>query len=421
MTILYDFVFLLCVLFYLPIYLFKRKFHYDFSSRLGVLPKVLELNRPIWIHAVSVGEAMAIRGILDGLRLTFPEKRFVISTVTPTGNKVVKGIAGPNDFITYLPLDFSFIVKKVIDKINPALFIIAETEIWPNLISYLNKKHIPIAIVNARVSDSSFKGYLAIKYLLKPVLSKVNLFCAQTERDSARFLRLGVNPESLHVTGNLKFDLKAELKKEDLGLKRKLGLKPENKLLVAGSTHREEEAMVLNAYKELLSEFNGLRLLIAPRHPERASEIADLVVSSGFKPLRISKLAQVDDNPKQENSVFILDTVGDLVAFYALADIVFVGGSLVNKGGHNILEPAALGKPVLFGPHMFNFKDITDLFLKNNACIMVIDQAQLKNGIRDLLVIPEKRQALGEKGLSLTLRNQGATKRTLEYLKGLLL
>ncbi len=235
MFIIYDLIFLVFAVFYLPVFLFKRKMHAGFAMRLGVLPKNLNLDRPIWIHAVSVGEAMAIKLLLEGLREVYPAKRFVISTVTPTGNKIAKGIAKENDFVTYLPLDFSFIVRRVLDKINPGLFVIAETEIWPNLIYSLYNRNIPMVVVNARISDASFRGYSAGKFLLRSLLNKISLFCVQTGRDAGRFSRLGVRDKKIKITGNMKFDavevvLAPEKNYADWRIK--LGLANEEKLLV---------------------------------------------------------------------------------------------------------------------------------------------------------------------------------------------
>ena len=207
MFIIYDLIILVFALVYLPIYLLKRKFHLDFKMRLGILPPGLELHRPIWIHAVSVGEVMAARNLIKKLRIAYPDKRLFITTVTLTGNKIAKNIARRTDLISYFPLDISFIVRSVVDKIKPSLFIIMETEIWPNLIAYLYQKKIPIILVNARISDRSFRGYLSIKFLLKPLLNKINLFCVQTQMDAQRLMRLGVVKNRIEITGNMKFDV----------------------------------------------------------------------------------------------------------------------------------------------------------------------------------------------------------------------
>lgn len=436
MFILYDLIFLVVAIICLPRYLFRRKFHRGFLRRLGILPKDLKLDRPIWIHAVSVGEVMAVRGLLEQLRVNYPAKSFVISTVTPTGNKIARGLAQPDDFITYLPLDFSFIVKNVIERINPEIFIIAETELWPNLVGYLYRKHIPVVLVNGRISDVSFKGYLAIKSLLRSIFNKVSLFCVQTSLDGERFSALGVPQNKIRVSGSMKFDV-ADLKKDTTDYtdkkstdctdyKQKLGLEENEKLLVAGSTHSGEEEIILRVYKELLDEFPDLRLLIAPRHPERAKELAKFVSSEGFSYAFISNLERTTPHPLRQagqdagrTTVFILDTIGQLLSFYSLADIVFVGGSLIRKGGHNILEPASLSKPILFGPHMFNFRDIAQLFLRNNAAILVRNKEELKEKIKYLLGNPRAMDELGKRAKALILENQGATLRNLETIKNL--
>lgn len=418
MFIIYDLIFLLFAVIYLPIYLFKGKFHPGFGMRLGILPQNIQLNRPIWIHAVSVGEVMAAKYLIEKLRIAYPDRRFVISTVTPTGNKIAKTIAKEADFVAYLPLDLGFIVKSVVDRINPLLFVAMETEIWPNLISYLYKKNIPVVIVNARISDRSFKGYLSIKLLLRPILDKINLFCVQTQTDAERLARLGVLRDRIQITGNMKFDNLAQ-GRDSADYRLKLGLKDDEKFIVAGSTHDGEEEIILDVYKDLLADFPTLKLLIAPRHPERTNQIEKIVIKNGFNSLRVSQLNSKLPTPNSQ-PIFILDTVGQLLDFYRIADIVFVGGSLIRKGGHNILEPAALGKPVVFGPHMFNFRDIASLFLENRAGILVRDKEGLKVNIRGLLNNPERIGELSRNARSLILQNQGATVRNLEYIKTIL-
>jgi len=418
MSIIYDLVFFAVVIIYLPIYLFKNKFHRGFFLRLGILPKNLALDRPIWIHAVSVGEAMAVRGLADELRKALPNKKLVISTVTSTGNKIAKGMAGEGDFVTYLPLDLGFIVRNVIDRINPSVFIIAETELWPNLISYLYRKNIPAIVVNGRISDSSFRGYLAIRFLIKPILNKITVFCAQANRDAQRLISLGVSKNKINITGNMKFDFKdyADLKKDYTDYKLRLYLGSKERLWVAGSTHPGEEEIILGVYKELSEKIPDLRLLIAPRHPERAAQVEKLIIQYNFKPVRISQLDTTSHIPAP-TPVFILDTVGQLINYYAIADIVFVGGSLVKTGGHNILEPASLAKPVIFGPHMHNFRDIAELFLINNAAIQVHNQEELKINIIYLLRNSSKITKLCQRAKELILQNQGATRRNLEFIK----
>lgn len=417
--LLYDLIFFALAIVYAFVYLFKGKFHKGFSLRLGILPKNLDLDRPVWVHAVSVGEMMSVRNFIDGLRKNYPGRKFVISTGTPTGNKIAKGIAKETDFVTYLPLDFSFIVSRVIKRINPLFVVIAETEIWPNFISRLRKNNIPVVVVNARISDKSFEGYKKIKFLIKPILNKISLFCAQTQTDAQRLGCLGVDKDKIKVTGNMKFDTTDGTDKrttDGTDKKKIMGLRGEDKLWVAASTHQGEEDIILSVYKAVLADFPHLRLLIAPRHPEHSGQIQILIRKYGFIPVLISKMhpASIIQHPA---SVFILDTIGGLMGFYQIADIVFVGGSLVKKGGHNILEPASFAKPIIFGPYMFNFRDISELFISNNAAIRVKTKDEFYAAIKELLMNKAKADSLGEKALNLIEQNQKATQRNIDSLK----
>lgn len=415
MFILYDLTFILFMLAVLPVYLFKGKFHRGFIRRFGVLPKGIRFDRPIWIHAVSVGEVISVRKLIEGLRKVYPEKNFVISTVTPTGNKIARSIAGDFDFVTYLPFDISFITNYVIKKIKPCIFIIAETEIWPNLISTLHQREVPIAVLNARISDASFKGYSTIRYLIKPILDKINIFCAQSQSDSLKLTALGVNPAKIRVTGNMKFDQDMGSAHDPNIYRKLLGLKKDDILFVAGSTHPKEEGALLKVYRSLLVSFPNLRLLLAPRHPERSEKINSLVKSQSLSPKKVSELEQ--DKCLKDNAVFILDTIGDLAKFYSAADIVFVGGSLIKKGGHNILEPAFLNKPVIFGPFMFNFRDITQEFLKNKAALQVFNLDGLSSGIKELLYNAPKVNTLIKNAQLVIASNRGATDKNILLIR----
>lgn len=422
MFILYDLAFLIFVICYLPVFLFKKKMHPGFLMRLGFFPKHLKLDRPIWVHAVSVGEVMAVRHLIEELRLTYPDKRFFITTVTATGNKITRAITKEGDYASYLPLDLGFIVKKIVDKVQPSIFIIVETELWPSLISYLYKKNVPIMVVNGRISDKSFRGYLSVKLLLKPFLNKVRLFCVQSDSDAQRLRRLGVLDHKIQITGNMKFDIVdyINLKKDYQDYRPRLGLSTKEKLLVVGSTHPGEEEIILNVYRDLLKDYPGLRILIAPRHPERVPEVEKIVAKLGLEPLRISKLSGSLGHGVAGSPVFILDTVGQLLSFYAVSDIVFVGGSLIRKGGHNILEPASQGKPILFGPYMFNFRDIAELFRKNQACVLVHNEQELKEGIIELLNNTSFADNLGRKARNLVSQYKGATGKNADYIRDIL-
>jgi len=405
--------------------------HPGFRMRLGILPKDREYNRPVWIHSVSVGETISVKHLIEALRADLPQKRFVISTVTATGNKIAKAIAAEGDFVTYLPLDLSFIVRKVIDRINPSIFIITETEFWPNLIYYLSRENIPIIVVNGRISDNSFKGYLCIKSLIGPLLNRIDTFCVQTQKDADRLSALGVIRSKIKITGNMKFDIKVkdytELKRDYTDYRMRFGLNAQDRLFIAASTHQGEEEIILSVYQRLLQEVVNIKLLIVPRHPERAAAIEKIIDKYNFSPQRISYLSSTAGSALQHvpqapdrTAVFILDTVGQLMYFYAISDIVFVGGSLVKKGGHNILEPASLSKPMLIGPHMFNFLDITNLFLKANAVIMVRDAGELKTNIRELLRNESKMNGLGQMAKGIILKNRGATLKNKEIITKIL-
>ncbi|MCX5712266.1 MAG: 3-deoxy-D-manno-octulosonic acid transferase, partial [Candidatus Omnitrophica bacterium] len=451
--------FLLVCIIYLPVYIFKRKFHTDFGVRFGKIPKDLDLGRPIWVHAVSVGEAMSIRELVAELRQEFPALRFVVSTVTPTGNNIAKSFARQQDFVTYLPFDLSFIVNKVIRRINPKVFIIVETELWPNLIRCFFKNKIPIVVVNCRISDSSFGGYKAFKFIFKPLLKKISLFCCQSKQDALRLEMIGADKNKIRVTGNMKFDLKVANTSFGGSI---LKLGDNEELLVAGSTHPGEEEIILRIYKDLRKAHPELRLLIAPRRPERSDQICRIVRDAGFYPQLISNFCHCEEaegrllrlsslrgafyatkqsqrqarnrlrNPNSEiasapavprndsDSVFILDTIGKLVSFYAIADIVFMGGTMIKKGGHNIIEPAALGKPVIFGPHMFNFRDIAAQFVQSNCAILAHDENELEEKLSFLLDNPESATELGRRAQALVISNRGATHRNIESIKSVL-
>jgi 3-deoxy-D-manno-octulosonic-acid transferase len=420
MFIIYNLIAFIFVLVYFPFYLLRGKFHRGFVRRLGFLPANLNLDSPIWIHAVSVGEAVAIKGLVGELRKAYPEKKLVISTVTTTGNKIAQGLIQDCDFLTYLPLDFSFIVKSVLQRINPCMFIIAETEIWPNLINCLTQQKIPVITVNGRISDSSYAGYRAIKLFIRPILRKMRQFCVQSDTDALRLQDLGVDKTRIQVTGNVKFDLnlKSAAGPDGLAYRSKLWLRQDDKLLVCGSTHPQEEELILKAYKELLLSFPKLKLLIAPRHPERSCDIGKLARRRGFMPVFISGISGACPTCVN-NPVFILDIIGELLNYYAAADIVFVGGSLVKTGGHNIIEPASLKKPVIFGPHMFNFRDISELFLKNQAALMVHNHKELAGKIKEILGSNLMAKGLVERAYKLITENSGATLRNLQIIKQL--
>jgi len=414
MLILYDILYILFTICYLPILIVRGKLHRGFLMRLGIFPqeifKKIAGKKVIWLHTVSVGEAGAASELVKYLKEDYPEHRLVISTVTKSGNRIAQGLIGLQDAVIYSPLDIGFIVRRVINSIKPQAFIVAETEIWPNLTVGLARAKVPIILVNGRISSGSFRGYQIIRPFLRGVLRKFNLFCMQTTGDAQRIIELGAQKDKVKVTGNMKFDIGSS----DAGHSLELGLKENEQLFIAGSTHRGEEKIVLEVYKELIKSHPNLRLLIAPRHIERTKEIETLISKLGFYSQRISRLE------KGLRTVFILDTIGQLKNLYSLADIVFVGGSLIAHGGQNPIEPAVFGKAIIFGPHMFNFSDLAGAFRDKDAVIMVKNAKELRGAALQILNDDRLRENLGKKAKELIRENTGASFRNAQLIKELI-
>ncbi len=402
---LYDIGFAIFSLFYLPALIFRGKLHGDFLERFGVYSNekrahLAQAKDAIWIQAVSVGEVALCRSFIPRIRETFPRRTIIFSTITKTGNDLAKKLFANDAVIIYFPLDFSFIVKKVIALARPKMYIMVETEIWPNFLKAIARNNVPAILINGRISDRSFGKYKLVKPFLRNTLENINSFCMQSKVDANRIIELGARPETVRGTGNMKFDIQVKESQKD------------NELLVAGSTHSGEEDMVIEAYKDLVKKFPRLKLLIAPRHIERSSEVAAIAGKYGFAPVFMSK--DEGRGMRDEGRIYILDSIGKLNDFYSIASIVFVGGSLVKHGGQNPIEPAVYGKPVIFGPHMFNFKSIASAFLEKNAAIQVSDRKELAPVIEDLLMHAKKREELGQRAKQVIIENRGATERNLD-------
>ena len=418
MTI-YDISFFVFSIIYLPYLAVKGKAHKDFMQRFGKLSpdfKEVSLRKPVWIHAVSVGEVLAVKNFVESFQKRFPKQKIILSTTTKTGNAVAGKVLNSDVLKFYFPLDFSFVVKRVVDFINPSILIITETEIWPNLILELSKRRLPIVLVNGRISDKSFKGYQKIKFFFEKILKKINLFCMQTTESAERIKALGAAPSSVRTTGNMKFDVR-ELSQQEKSMP---NLELSDKLIVAGSTHAGEEEIVLEVYKELLEAFDNLKLLIAPRHINRAEAIKKKLEQYGFEGILMSQLEKRAHKALSKKTVLILDTLGELKHLYSLATIVFMGGSLIKRGGHNIIEPAISGKPIVFGPYMFNFKDMARSFLENNAAVEVKNKKALKETLQLLLKDENRRTALGRNAKGLIGKSRGATERNIDAVALLL-
>ena len=368
-----------------------------------------------WIHAVSVGEAIAAAPLVEGLRRRWPALPLVVSTVTETGARVVRqrftGLASHR----YLPLDFPGASRRVIASIRPAFFVGMETELWPNLLRTLAARGVPAMVANGRLSDRSFRRYRLVRGAMRRVLADVSVFGMQSDEDARRVIALGATPERVVVTGNVKHEaLPDPAGAADLW-RRLAGLAPRQMVWIAGSTHRGEEGGVLDAHVAARATRPDLALIIAPRHPERVGEVISLVTARGFTAVRRSELPGAV--PDRATTVIVLDTVGELAQLYSIADVVFVGGSLAPFGGHNMLEPAARAKPVLFGPHTTNFRDAATLLLDSEGGRLVHDSRELGVELIRLLDDPLLRATSGEKAHAAVAAQHGAVGLTLELIE----
>ena len=406
----------------LPWFLWKGrssgKYLRTFRERMGRLPVYLNLDgdRSIWIHAVSVGEVLAARPLVPSLRARFPNHRIFLSTTTLTGNEVAKKSVRGLDGLFFAPFDFPHAVRRALEVVNPSLLVLVETELWPNLIHEASRRGARVVLVNGRISPRSFPRYKRMRRFLSRVLSEIDLFLMQGETHAERIRAMAAPADRVRVTGNLKFDA-VEVGRPPERLVRLLHAGSPRPLWVAGSTVDGEEQLVLSAFHRVRERVPHARLLLAPRHPERFGLVPGLVEAAGFRCLRRSAL---DPGAWAGGEVLLLDTLGELAQIYSLASVVFVGGSLVPAGGHNILEPAVAGKPVVVGPHMENFQEIADAFRAEGALVQVGSADELGREIAALLLDEPRRRDLGERARSLVGRNRGAVSRTTDALVPLL-
>jgi 3-deoxy-D-manno-octulosonic-acid transferase len=422
---LYDIGFFIFSVIYLPTLVFKGKLHREFSERFGryapAKERALLCGRDrIWIQAVSVGEVAVCKSLIPLLKNNFPGRDLVISTITKTGNDLAKKLFSKDAVIIYFPLDFGFTVRRAVKYIKPALYIMVETEIWPNLLKELSLNSIPSVMINGRISDRSIGKYRLVKPFLKNVLSEISAFCMQDTVDAERVISLGAPPDRVKVTGNMKFDAEvpASIETPDI-IRRNLCLNAEDALFVAGSTHEGEEEIIVEAFKELIPEFPKLKLLIAPRHIDRVGAIEGVIKRCGFGSVRVSEL-KGSNVVNRERQILILDKIGHLNEAYSIATIVFVGGSLIRHGGQNPVEPAVMGRAILFGPHMFNFKYITNALLEEGAALQVSGREDMVKNLNMLLKDPPKRAEIGDNAKRVIARNRGATKKNLEKMSEVL-
>jgi len=390
------------------------------AGRLGRVPDELRAavagRNVIWLHAVSVGEVMAATQLIRELRAALPGWVIAVSTTTATGQRLARErLSGSPVF--YLPLDFAFVIRRYLRVLHPKTLVLMESELWPNLIDQCAREGIPVAVVNARISDRSLPRYLRLRRLWQPLLEKISLYLAQSQENADRLVRIGAPADRVQATGNLKYDVRTA-KANALTESLRSNLPTDAAVIVCGSTLEGEERMLLDAWPTVLSAAPSTVMVLAPRHPDRFSIVAALIAERGFRALKASEFRQ-QPLPVLPGSVFLLDTIGDLASIYSLGTLAFVGGSLIPSGGHNPLEPAQFGVPVLVGPSFQNFREIVDAMQSSDA-IRIVPAEALAATIVDMLRHTSEAQSMGERGRAVFEAQSGATPRTIEALLKLL-
>jgi len=426
--LLYNILLYLVALPLLPFHLlrmlFRGKTRQGVRERFGFFAdgrfSALQGRKVLWIHAVSVGETRAAVPLVKALKKRFPEYALVMSNMTETGRAVAEGIQ-EIDHRIYFPYDFPWVMERVFRRLAPDLAVIVETEIWPNFMRSASRRGVPVVLVNGRISDRSFPRYRRMRFCVEPVIRQFALMCMQSDLDAERIVAMGAPTERVEVTHNLKFDMQAGgLSRVEPGeIRRKFRLPDGCGIWVAASTHAGEEEQVLEAYRRLLLDGVELLLILVPRHPDRCRAVGELLASRDLSFVLRSEIAkETADLPS--GRVLLVDSIGEVLEFYTVADLVFVGGSLVPVGGHNVLEASLLGKPVLFGPHMHNFKEISRLLIEARGGVSVTGVDELYQRAAGLLADPELGRAMGAGGYALLEENRGATEHTVKAIEGML-
>jgi len=409
-----------------PYFLYQALRHNKYvgsiAQRLGYLPVSFNLDgdESIWVHAVSVGEVLSARPLISELRACYPKLRLFLSTTTLTGQQLARRSVPDVDAVFYFPFDWTITARRTLNVVKPRLFVMTETEIWPNLLRECTRRGVRTLMVNGRISYRSFPRYRLIRPFMKRVLADIDRFCVQGEETSRRLIELGADPARIIVTGSLKFDSLESSPTPGRGRERVLRffrVPPTRPVIIAGSTLKGEEAPVIRAFNRVRASGVNALLVIAARHPERFDEVERLCRHEGLTVVRRTELP-IDADPRAD--AVVLDTIGELAQLYQIATVVFVGGSLVPAGGHNILEPALYGKPVVFGPHMQNFGEIAETFLSNGAAIQIRTAGELQETMLSLIGDPVRRARVGAAARALVESNRGARDRTLAVIRDLL-
>ena len=412
----YHFIWTCLVIVSLPLILFTKR--QRIFERLGMrLRAPAPKKGSIWIHALSVGEVLSAQPLVRAVRDGHPGKDIVLTVTTAQGQEIArKALQGEVNALLTMPVDFWWSIRRVVNFIRPSLFVLVETDIWPGLIAYLKKRGIKTVLVNGRISPRTFRSYRRFRFLTRIMLSSVEVYLMQSDLDKDRLLQIGIGEEKVKTVGNIKFDRDWEPMGEE-EYKRwlsTLSLESENEIWVAGSTHQGEEHIILEVFERLRRLFPALRLIIAPRRVERAEEVKTVVMKKGFKSILKSELPT---NGKPYD-VLILDTLGELERIYGIGKINFVGGSLTPVGGHNLLEPASLGKPVLFGPHTHNFVLMSQLLIEAGGGKRIKDGEELFETVKELLMDTEASSRMGRNAKEFVEKSRGALGRVMEYIGG---
>jgi 3-deoxy-D-manno-octulosonic-acid transferase len=378
----------------------------NLGHRVGLVPG---MSGPvIWVHTASVGEVIAAGPLVRRLLSRGLEARILITAMTDTGLAQARKMFGSSVDYAYVPLDTPGSIHRFLKRVDPRILVILETEIWPNMIRQCRRRDVPVFLINARLSERSAHGYERVKSLSAPVMQSITWVAAQAQPDTERFRRIGVEASQVEVTGSVKFDVDIpdDVREASMGLRAKFGPRP---VWIAGSTHGGEDEQVLAAHREILEQYSEALLILVPRHPDRFESVAQMAESQGFAVVRRST-----GQEPEAAQVYVGDTMGELMMLYGASDMAFVGGSLIKRGGHNPLEPAAWGIPVLSGPHVFNFETVYEHLRSGGGVAMIQNSEELGQAVARLMAIQEERQAFGERALAVVNKNRGALDRVVE-------
>ena len=407
--ILSTIAFIIILPFWLVLGLFKPKLVFGFKEKMGLFSTpVLKKAKTVVFYGVSVGEVIAIENLIKKTRETHPEINIVLLTGTKTGQEIAhKKLGETCSFISYFPFDFPFCIKSMLAKIKPDAVFVAETELWPNFANIMNEKRIPLFIVNGRISDRTFKSYKKLSFFFAPILKKYTNIFTQSKQDNEKLISIGANPDTTKIMGNLKFDIK---KPDTSSLN--FEKNPQHKILIAGSTHSGEDEIVLKTFSELKKEIPSLKLIIAPRHPERNENVFKLIQNTSYANSKRSENASFE-----QNEIILLDTMGELGKFYCVCDVAFIGGSFNKTGGHNPLEAAIFKKPTVSGPSTHNFKDIYAILTSSDAGKIVKSQEELKIHLHKLLTDENFYEKTSKDCETVFEENKGALKFVMDVLQ----